>query len=243
MSTPTRQTHWCKWPCLKGRACSTPLREFFGVYGGGEHVSVSQLGYAPWTMGRHILMLLPMSFVLLPIPIGCQSEDNWFHSCVSFIYTIPSFVVFMMIWLGLFLFLYGLYPYMLYTVHKTNMRQTWWHPHKTTILSWSPSVLNLQACGPQHVTVHQTYMGLNQNWLPQKLDTWWFDDAWCLQTSEFVVPRAGNAHINSKARCSEGEAFEAGHRMKQAPEGIFSAEIWRSWRTTKTLLICFLCAA
>jgi hypothetical protein len=42
-----------QWPRLKGRACSTPLREVLGVYGGGEHVSVSQLGYAPWTTGRH----------------------------------------------------------------------------------------------------------------------------------------------------------------------------------------------
>ena len=42
-----------QWPRLKGRACSTPLREVLGVYGGGEHVSASQLGYAPWTTGRH----------------------------------------------------------------------------------------------------------------------------------------------------------------------------------------------
>ena len=127
MATPPRQTRWCKWSCSGPALREEPAprrSEKFWVSMVEGHMSVRR----SWDTHRGPRGVTNAN-VFRFAAYNYQSEANWFHSCVSCVYNIPSFVVF-----TLFLFLFGLYPYILYTVGKTNMHQTWWHPHKTTVV-------------------------------------------------------------------------------------------------------------
>jgi hypothetical protein len=125
-----------------------------------------------------------MSFVLLPIITNQKLIDS-----------IPVFLAFTIspvsLCLRCFFFFLDCIPYTIYC---------WQDQHASNLMTptqnhscWLPSILNLQAWGPQHVTVHQSYL-ITWVWIKIDPQNWILDDAWCSKTPESAVPLVWNTH-------------------------------------------------
>ena len=166
MSTPPRQTRWCKWSCSGPALREEPAprrSEKFWVSMVEGNMSVCR----SWDTHRGPRGVTNAN-VFRFAAYNYQSEANWFHSCVSCVYNIPSFVVF-----TLFLFLFGLYPiYYILLARPTCIKLDDTHTKPQLLVTFNIESPSLGSTTCYCTSIILNYMGLNQNW-PPKLDTWW----------------------------------------------------------------------